>query len=152
MGCDCGSENSYEICCGPYLDSAKRVENAEALMRSRFTAFKRARADYILETQTQSCSFGIDPLRFKAELVSQTWVKLEVLDAKADEVTFVAYLLEGETLYAFKERSAFVKEADRWLYAEALSQTQSSQSIGRNECCPCGSGKKLKRCTHQKEV
>ena len=50
MQCACGSGAEYENCCGRYLSGEKSAETAEQLLRSRFTAYVRNDADYILKT------------------------------------------------------------------------------------------------------
>ena len=37
--CPCGSGQAIAECCGRYLDGGEAVPTAEALMRSRYTAF-----------------------------------------------------------------------------------------------------------------
>nr|WP_316226808.1 SEC-C metal-binding domain-containing protein [Bradyrhizobium sp. SZCCHNS3052] len=41
MQCPCGSGLPYDRCCGPYLDGDDQPPTAEALMRSRYTAYTR---------------------------------------------------------------------------------------------------------------
>ena len=37
--CPCGSGLDYGLCCGQYISGAKDAPTAEALMRSRYTAY-----------------------------------------------------------------------------------------------------------------
>ena len=37
--CPCGTGETYDECCGRYLADGRRAPTAEALMRSRYTAF-----------------------------------------------------------------------------------------------------------------
>ena len=39
--CPCGSQKQYEQCCGPFLDGRAIAPTAEALMRSRYTAYTK---------------------------------------------------------------------------------------------------------------
>jgi SEC-C motif-containing protein len=42
--CPCGSDNKkYTDCCGRYLDGGEAAPTAEALMRSRYTAYALGR-------------------------------------------------------------------------------------------------------------
>ncbi len=50
MTCPCGSGRDYDVCCGHYISGAERPPTAEALMRSRYTAFTRGAFDYIGST------------------------------------------------------------------------------------------------------
>ena len=56
--CNCGSGRPYDACCGPYLAGWEAPPTAEALMRSRFTAYARADADYILATSGGEAAAG----------------------------------------------------------------------------------------------
>jgi SEC-C motif-containing protein len=44
-----------------------------------------------------------------------------------------------------EEASRFRREAGRWYYLEGRP-TLTRLKPGRNEACPCGSGRKLKQC------
>src|ERR1700688_4695753 len=48
--CPCASNLTFDRCCEPYLAGRKSPETAEKLMRSRFTAYALARADYLAAT------------------------------------------------------------------------------------------------------
>ena len=50
--CACGSGADYAACCGALIDAKKPAPTAEALMRSRYTAFTRAAVDYLIETHS----------------------------------------------------------------------------------------------------
>ncbi len=151
MQCACKSGLSYEACCEPFHKGIAHAPSALALMRSRFSAFARADAEYIMRTQVAKLNEAVDKKAFETELKKELWVDLSILSYKEDRVQFIAYLLEGAKLFAIKESSLFEKDKGRWYYKEALEQDISSESIGRNALCPCGSGKKFKRCKHQKE-
>jgi SEC-C motif-containing protein len=60
-------------------------------------------------------------------------------------VEFTARFVEAGALVALSERSRFVRVEGRWRYVEGEARTQR-QKLGRNEPCPCGSGRKLKQC------
>jgi SEC-C motif-containing protein len=105
-------------------------------MRSRYSAFTRGLWEYLGLTQTAP---------FDAPASVNTWVGLTVHDAKGDEVEFTARYIEGEREVSLRERSKFVQREGRWLYATG-SPSVAVRKLGRNEPCPCGSGKKLKAC------
>lgn len=48
--CPCGGSKTYTACCGRYIDGAETPPTAEALMRSRYTAYTLLREDYLLAT------------------------------------------------------------------------------------------------------
>ena len=111
---------SYVDCCGRYVDHFMDAPapDAEHLMRSRYSAFVLARADYLLATwhsSTRPASLDFD--------AGAKWLGLEVREHKttgADtaEVAFVArYRLDGCAV-RLHERSRFVREGGRWFYVD----------------------------------
>lgn len=125
--CPCGRRDAtghdlaYAACCGPYVEAfdATPAPDAEALMRSRYSAFVLERADYLRATWHESkrpSKIGFDP--------GVKWLGLEVrdfqvLDAAHAEVEFVARQRDKSgRAVRLHERSRFVKEAGRWYYVE----------------------------------
>ncbi|MEO1029333.1 MAG: YchJ family metal-binding protein [Pseudomonadota bacterium] len=158
--CHCGSGNSFDSCCLPYLSGEALPPTAEALMRSRYSAFVTLRLDYILETHTTSDRLPESRAALERSLQDTEWINLTVLDTKqgrasdgSGEVTFVAAFKPRGMSAAFgtaprlgqlHERSRFVRQDDRWLYTggDQLLPYQPS----RNDLCWCGSGMKYKKC------
>lgn len=143
--CYCGQTISYKECCQPY-HLGELAPSPETLMRSRFSAFATANAAYVLDTQVKSLSENSNVIDFKQQLQTQKWIKLEVLESKEERVTFKASMIYNDILYTLNEKSHFIKDDHRWLYAKALSHEDSERALKRNEPCPCGSGKKYKQC------
>ena len=48
--CPCGSGKPLAACCGQYLDGGAWPETAEALMRSRYTAYALGNYPWLVET------------------------------------------------------------------------------------------------------
>lgn len=118
--CPCGSSRKYIECCARYLDSIEPVPNAEALMRSRYTAFSLQREDYLLASwhiSTRPQAIGL------AEDVHTKWIGLlikrhEQLDADHAVVEFVArYKVKGRA-FKLHEVSRFVREEGVWFYLD----------------------------------
>lgn len=113
-------------------------------MRSRYTAFVQGRADYLLATwhpDTRPPELGLEG--------SPDWVNLQILDSTEQGsrgwVHFRAVYRAGDGWGYLEENSDFVREDGRWYYLSG--QTGEGQlKPGRNEPCPCGSGKKFKAC------
>lgn len=151
--CICSSGINYEACCGLYHSGEKYPLTAEALMRSRFTAFARENEAYILatwdpETRPPKVDFPKNPI---------AWTRLEIVEKKKGEhkdskgiVEFKAYYLLEDEEYVVNEVSRFRKAQGRWHYLDGVvkSIAKPGQQIntGKNAPCPCGSGKKYKRC------
>ena len=65
-------------------------------------------------------------------------------------VEFAAsYVLDG-LKDEHRETATFVKKDGNWLYESGEVKTvtvmRDTPKVGRNESCPCGSGKKYKQC------
>jgi SEC-C motif-containing protein len=106
-------------------------------MRSRYEAFVKEDWDFIVET-------SINQKREEFNGVSSTeWLKLDVLDAYDDIVEFKAYYRESGNIYVLHEKSTFTMVDGVWKY---LDGELFNSKIERNESCPCGSGKKFKKC------
>ncbi|MFC4334240.1 YchJ family protein [Salininema proteolyticum] len=118
--CPCGTGDVYGECCEPLHRGEREAATAEGLMRSRFSAFAFADADYVMRTwhpRTRPDSVEFDP--------GERWTRLEIVD-KTDgspfhdqgTVTFRAYFRNSDGRGYLEERSSFVKEEGRWLYRD----------------------------------
>ena len=153
--CPCGSGRDYADCCGPVIAGARKAATAEALMRSRYSAYAKGAVDYILT----SCvaDDGIDPDATRNWSERADWKGLKILrtekggpsDAEG-VVEFVAsYVMDG-LKDEHHETARFVKKDGTWLYdsgdVKTATVVRATPKVGRNEPCPCGSGKKYKQC------
>jgi SEC-C motif-containing protein len=151
--CECGSGKPADACCGPCISGAMPAMTAEALMRSRYTAYVRCDSAYLLKTWHPSTR----PLQLELESGEiLEWRGLEIVKSSRNKVEFIArYHADGINQVAH-EVSRFVYEQEQWFYlsgkhlASGLATTARSRP-GRNAQCPCGSGKKYKHCCAQKE-
>jgi len=131
LPCPCGRRGdrdrslTYGQCCGRYIEDFAGVPapDAESLMRSRYTAFVRERAEYLLATWHRTTR--PPSLDFETGV---KWLGLDVRsrsasDADHAEVEFVARQ-RGKSGAAVRlhERSRFVREAEgdlsRWYYVD----------------------------------
>lgn len=124
---------------------------AEALMRSRFTAFCLQNGAYLLATWDVSTRPAL--LDFSAD--DTRWLRLEIVGTQrgmaADSngrVCFNAYFTQDGKEGVMNETSRFRKIANRWVYLDGIVKpvANGSGEPGKNAACPCGSGKKFKRC------
>lgn len=145
MACPCGSGKPLAECCGRY-HGGEAAPTAEALMRSRYSAFVLQDDGYLRDTWHPKTR----PSQLDLSADDSCWQGLEIVACRKgglqDEegvVEFVARYQGGQ----LHERSRFVREQGRWFYldGELLPPRQQPQP-GRNAPCPCGSGKKYKRC------
>jgi SEC-C motif domain protein len=117
--CYCGSNLPFENCCQPCILGILKANTAEALMRSRYTAFATGAADYLVATTHSSTR----KFHKKADILdwsqSNQWIKLEVLAATATTVTFKAYYLDNQLkAQIHNEHSTFIFENGSWFYLD----------------------------------
>ncbi|MBI1174549.1 MAG: hypothetical protein GC139_04695 [Sideroxydans sp.] len=120
MLCPCGSGQAFSSCCARYIDGDAAAQTAEALMRSRYTAYTLQREEYLLATWHPSTR----PVRLSlAEEVPTKWLGLAVKrheqqDVEHAVVEFVArYKVHGRA-HRLHETSRFVREAGHWFYLD----------------------------------
>jgi SEC-C motif-containing protein len=158
MNCPCGSGQPLDACCAPFVRGDAVPDTAEALMRSRYTAYTQEAVDYIVATHDPATSGEVDRDATAQWAREATWTGLEIVDTVAGGrgdaegvVEFVAkFELKGQAL-THHERSEFKRIDGRWYYATGemvrpKPVVRDKPKVGRNEACPCGSGKKYKRC------
>ncbi len=153
--CPCGSGRAYAECCGPIIAGKAKAPTAEALMRSRYTAYAKGAVDHILSSCVQDDGIDAEATRDWSE--SADWKGLTIVRTEKggpgdDEgvVEFVArYEMDG-LKEEHHETARFVREGGAWLYDSGEVKTatvvRATPKVGRNEKCPCGSGKKYKQC------
>ncbi len=120
QNCPCGSKADYEECCARYISGEAVAPSAEALMRSRYSAFAVGDTDYLLATwhsETRPSRVRLDP--------EQKWIGLSIkaVDAgqQADRegrVEFVARFKVAGKGHRLHERSRFEKVDGKWFYLD----------------------------------
>ena len=155
--CPCGSGIDLDKCCGPVVAGEKPALTAEALMRSRYTAFVLGNLVHIENTYAWDKREGLDRPGNKNMFGAVEWVGLEIFSTsgglEGDEtgtVDFAARFRQDGKILVHRENSKFRRENDRWVYVDGgLTTTATAVGAGkirRNQTCPCGSGKKYKKC------
>ena len=158
QACHCGSGKDYENCCGPIIAGTEKARTAEALMRSRYSAYAVGAVDYLGETLHPDYRHDWDRDATARWAEQSEWSGLEIRNVEAggegDQegfVEFVANFNEAGVHKVHHERSRFLKQDGRWFYADGglpkpVTQRHAAPKVGRNDPCPCGSGKKYKKC------
>lgn len=155
--CPCGSGRPFAACCEPVLRQQRRASTAEELMRSRFTAHTVRDYAHLHRTflPTARLPYRPDPADDNDHLA---WTRLvvhahETTPAKPDSafVDFSAFYQEGGAEHAIHEKSEFQRRDGEWFYTRAVRSgpapiKSAHPKVGRNDPCPCGSGKKYKQC------
>ena len=154
--CPCVSGRTLEACCGQYFESLS-APTAVALMRSRYTAHVLGKSQYLADTLSTKQRADFDIAELEDAFGQVTWTGLEIratadggVDDEAGTVEFVARCRDKDGPGIHHELSSFVREEGRWVFDDAVPNpkpaTRQGQKVGRNEPCPCGSGKKFKKC------
>jgi SEC-C motif-containing protein len=156
--CPCGTERSFHGCCGRYIESRENAPTAEALMRSRYTAYTLADIDYITATHDPATRGNHDPEEARRWAKDSEWLGLEILSTELGgandsegTVAFLARYRTGEGEHEHRERSFFAKREGSWFFVRGKvlgprPVRMEGPKVGRNDPCPCGSGKKFKKC------
>lgn len=152
--CPCNSGVAFGDCCEPLISGKRFALSAAALMRSRYTAYVLRHIPYLLASwHPATRPMAIDPATIP------DWQGLEVMRTEkggeadtAGVVEFTATALTRKGPCLLHEVSRFVKEDGHWFYVDGelpgavVPAERMARQVGRNDPCPCGSGKKYKRC------
>ncbi len=142
----------------PYIRGEKQAATAVELMASRYVAYAKGEIDYIIETHDPETREDTDRKATEAWSKSAQWLGLEIVDTERggpddDEgyVEFIARYRISGVEQSHHERSLFRKVDGRWYFINGQKVTaktirNTAPKVGRNDPCPCGSGKKSKKC------
>jgi SEC-C motif-containing protein len=127
-------------------------------MRSRYSAYAEHAIDYIIETCIrQDGKQSIDVKQTRDWSEQSTWLGLKIISTEKGGPGDTKGTVEFEAVYernglkdVHHEKAQFKKEDDQWFYEDGtispVTIVRSSPKVGRNDPCPCGSGKKYKHC------
>lgn len=156
--CSCGSGLELSACCGPYVEGTAQAPTPEALMRARYTAHTLRNYDFLDTSTHPTMREDVTSEEMRAWSESVTWQGLEILSTRGGqegdetgEVSFVARYALGGVPQELREDSFFRREEGQWYYVDGVIHNaepvrREGPKIGRNDPCPCGSGKKYKKC------
>ena len=158
MSCPCQSSVSYENCCKKIHDDPASALSAESVMRARYTAFVKANIDFIGATHIPGTE-DFDPAEAKDWAENSIWKGLEIVKCTRGQESDQSGVVEFKAHYQDKQNKDYIhheiadfKKIDgRWFYENGQivglgPLKRSVPKVGRNEPCPCGSGKKFKKC------
>lgn len=154
--CPCSSGKAFDACCEPIILN-QSAPSALTLMRSRYTAYTLVNAEYLHQTthlKTRS-EHNLNDITSWAE--ENSWNKLEIISTEHGNVNdhqgiveFKAYFTDTKgKAQVHHERSTFLKEEGQWFYLDGKFDPKPvdlTKKVSRNDPCPCGSGKKYKKC------
>ena len=156
--CPCGSGKPFENCCEPILLGRKHAPTAVALMRARYAAYALGSIDFLYESSGPRVRKEFDADGCKRWSESAEWTGIDIIHTEAggeeDEtgiVEFIAHYTIKEKPFDHHETSQFAKIDGVWRFIDGKiigpePIHRDAPKIGRNDPCPCGSGKKYKKC------
>jgi SEC-C motif-containing protein len=135
---------------------------AEELMRSRYTAFTRGDVDWIMASHHPDTVDEVDRDEVEQWSTQSEWLGLRIRSTEdggpEDETGIVEfrarYRVNGQTI-DHNERAEFLRLDGKWLFHQVVADLDEGAqlvpvapkaTVGRNDPCPCGSGKKYKKC------
>ncbi len=151
--CPCGSPLDLDACCGPLL-AGEAADTPEALMRSRYTAFVLGELDHIDHTNAPEIRGDFNRAEAERTVTEVEWEGLEVMASSENGDTgsvefYIRFCRDGQEL-GQHELASFRREGGKWYYVSGKvgpkPPPRQVVKIGRNDPCPCGSGKKYKKC------
>ncbi|EPY00954.1 YchJ family protein [Magnetospirillum fulvum] len=155
--CQCGSGQSFDGCCGPLIAGERSAPTAEALMRARYTAFIRGDLGYLDRTLApeKRAEFDRDEVGESAQEAVAVGLEVRVATGggEADTDGTLEYIarfkMRGQP-HLHHELATFRRQDGEWVYVDGTVSPKTAPrtvtKVGRNEPCPCGSGKKFKVC------
>jgi SEC-C motif-containing protein len=161
--CHCGSAAEFSVCCAPALEGRPPAQTAEALMRARYSAYVARNIDFLISSTLPASRHESNVEAMQAWAEQAEWDGLEIVSTQKGlatdsqgEVEFIArFRLQG-TPHHHHERSQFQKKDGLWYFKDGKvlysgpdnkpAPVVNPAKAGRNDPCPCGSGKKFKKC------
>lgn len=145
--CPCGSQQRYKQCCKPLHDD-QPAPTPERLMRSRYSAYVLGLIDYLVATTLPAQQAQLDRQAMAQWSRESRWLGLTIEQADPPagdrgQVAFIARWADPDASeHSHRECSDFVRKSGRWFFVDPNHPVRA----GRNEPCPCGSGRKFKQC------
>ncbi len=156
--CPCGNELNYEQCCEPFHLGKSTPDTAEKLMRARYSAFVKGQINFVGETHLPGTE-DFDPKEAGEWSANSSWKGLQIINTNQGGAEHSLGTVEFKCLYSDKEEkdylhheiSNFKKLDGKWYYEDGQIMgtgpiKRAVPKVGRNEPCPCDSGKKFKKC------
>ena len=156
--CPCGSNVAYGECCGPFISGERTAVRAEQVMRSRYSAYVRKEIGYLLSSLHPDHRSDFDEKSTRTWAEGSEWHNLEIVktagggpEDSEGRIEFIALYTEKGIKRDHHEFATFVKRDGIWYFMNGevvppKPVVRSTPKTGRNDPCPCGSGKKFKKC------
>lgn len=155
--CPCGSEREFEQCCSVIIEDQSKASRAEDLMRARYSAYATGAIDFIMQSHLDRDGEPQNRETLEAWSRESDWLGLEIVSTQKGGAQDREGLVEFKAHYKFEgqeqvhhERAQFERIDGVWFFSDGSPVTaqfvRQAPKVGRNDPCPCGSGKKHKKC------
>jgi SEC-C motif-containing protein len=119
--CRCGSTLAYADCCRPFHRNEREAPTAEALMRSRYSAFAMGEVEYLWKTLAATNPDRDHPREAMIAALKQTCSRLKFMglavhESEVARVLYQARVFEKGRDVSFMELAEFDREGDAWRY------------------------------------
>uniref|UniRef100_A0A2A4Z4F6 YchJ-like middle NTF2-like domain-containing protein n=1 Tax=OCS116 cluster bacterium TaxID=2030921 RepID=A0A2A4Z4F6_9PROT len=125
QACPCGSKRKFSQCCDRYISGAKTAPIAEALMRSRYTAYTLGKVDYILATWAEQTRQTVNAADLIQRCKETEYVSLKIISKLGGtrkhtegQVEFAAAFKSLGKIQTHRELSNFIKQDGQWYYVD----------------------------------
>lgn len=159
--CPCGSEKEYDECCGPVIRGDRPAVSPEQVMRARYSAYALKETGFLFTSLHPKHRSDFDEKATRSWAEGAQWHGLKILatsggggEDSQGTVEFIASYTDKSGKKEHHELATFSKEGGDWYFLNGEPVTskpvvRSEPKTGRNDPCPCGSGKKFKKCCGQ---
>ena len=159
MKCPCGSDKEYGKCCEKIIKGEVNAKTPEELMRARYSAYVNSEIDFIFDSVLPEKQEEDNRAAIEEWAAESTWQNLEIIkteggieeDDVEGKVEFKANYISAGMTNVYHELGDFKKIDGKWYFDEGklvkeYPSKKIERKVGRNDPCPCGSGKKYKKC------
>ena len=152
--CPCKSGKNYADCCEKIINGTVKAETPEALMRARYSAYATGAIDFIIDSTHSSQRENNDREEIRRWSQNSQWDGLEIIRTEnggPDDDSGIARYHDRGISMEHHEIAEFRRENGDWYFYDGQLVPQApyvrkEAKVGRNDPCPCGSGKKYKKC------
>ena len=156
--CPCTSGKEYADCCEPLIYEVRQPATAEELMRARYSAYAMSEVDFLYQSSVVAIRKEFDHKTTREWADNAEWNGIEFIrleeGGEKDErglVEFVAHYTINGGECRHHEIATFSRVRGVWKFedGEVIGPEpvrREEPKVGRNDPCPCGSGKKHKKC------
>lgn len=130
-------------------------KSAKMLLEARYDAFLKGDVDFIIESHHPENRESLDRSSLESWSKESQWGGLTIENVEeGPETTFITFTVRytrGAETVNHRERAEFRLSDGKWFYFDSefpkpKTIKREAEAVGRNDPCPCGSGKKYKKC------